>query len=106
MNKLYGLIAGVALAGVAPFALADADPLYLQPEVGGAEVTFAVKADNTGINSQVVRQRVLVRGHQRRVVQLRQTCCPEKPGPGRAFLFPTPRQRFVRHSQARGEHTL
>jgi hypothetical protein len=52
MNKLYGLIAGVALAGVAPFALADADPLYLQPEIGGAEVTFAVNADNTGINSQ------------------------------------------------------
>jgi hypothetical protein len=52
MNKLYGLIAGVALAGVAPFALADADPLYLQPEVGGAEVTFAVKADDTGINGQ------------------------------------------------------
>jgi hypothetical protein len=52
MNKLYGLIAGVALAGVAPFALADADPLYLQPEVGGAEITFAVKTDDTGINSQ------------------------------------------------------
>jgi hypothetical protein len=52
MNKPYGLIAGVALAGVAPFALADADPLYLQPEVGGAEVTFAVKADDTGINGQ------------------------------------------------------
>jgi hypothetical protein len=52
MNKLYGLIAGIALAGVAPIALADADPLYLQPEVGGAEITFAVKADNAGINSQ------------------------------------------------------
>ena len=52
MKKLYGLIAGVALSGVAPLALADADPLYLQPEVGGAEITFAVKADDTGINSQ------------------------------------------------------
>jgi hypothetical protein len=52
MNKLYGLIAGVALAGVAPFALADTDPLYLQPEVGGAEITFAVKVDDTGINGQ------------------------------------------------------
>jgi hypothetical protein len=51
MNKLYGLIAGVTLAAVAPFALADADPLYLLPQVGGAEVTFNVQADRTGINS-------------------------------------------------------
>jgi hypothetical protein len=50
MKKLYGLIAGVALAGVAPFALADADPLYLMPEVGGAEITFNVQPDETGIN--------------------------------------------------------
>ncbi len=51
MKKLYVLIAGVALAGVAPIALADADPLYLMPEVGGAEITFNVKADDSGINS-------------------------------------------------------
>ncbi|MGB8437153.1 MAG: hypothetical protein WCE38_23135 [Burkholderiales bacterium] len=50
MKKLYGLIAGVALAGAAPFALADADPLYLMPEVGGAEITFNVQPDATGIN--------------------------------------------------------
>jgi hypothetical protein len=50
MKKLYGLIAGIALAGVAPFALADSDPLYLMPEVGGAEITFNVQADDTGIN--------------------------------------------------------
>jgi hypothetical protein len=53
MKKLYGLIAGIALAGIAPFALADADPLYLMPDVGGSEVTFAIpQADDTGINSQ------------------------------------------------------
>ena len=52
MKKLTGLILGVAFAVAAPIASAFPDPLYLQPEVGGAEVTFAVKADNTGINSQ------------------------------------------------------
>ncbi len=51
MKQLNALIAGVALAAIAPIALADADPLYLMPEVGGAEITFNVKADNTGINS-------------------------------------------------------
>ena len=39
MKKLNSLIAGVALAAVTPFALADADPYYLMPEVGGAEIT-------------------------------------------------------------------
>jgi hypothetical protein len=52
MKKLYVLIAGIAFAGVAPFALADADPYYLMPEVGGSEVHFAIpQADDTGINS-------------------------------------------------------
>ncbi len=51
MSKLHGLIAGVALAAVAPFALADADPLYLMPEVGGAEITFNVQADQRLIGS-------------------------------------------------------
>jgi hypothetical protein len=39
MKTLYGLIAGIALAGVAPLALADADPFFLMPDVGGAEIT-------------------------------------------------------------------
>jgi hypothetical protein len=52
MKKLSGLIVGVALAGVTPFALADADPYYLMPQVGGAETTFVVRADeNKGINA-------------------------------------------------------
>jgi len=53
MKKLSGLIIGVALAGVAPFALADADPYYLMPQVGGAETTsFTLKADqDKGINA-------------------------------------------------------
>jgi len=52
MKKLSGLIVGVALAGVAPFALADADPYYLMPQVGGAETTSAVAADQgKGINA-------------------------------------------------------
>jgi len=53
MKQLYSLIAGVVLAGVAPLALADADPFYLMPEVGGAETTqFVVTADESGINSK------------------------------------------------------
>jgi len=53
MTKIYGLIAGLALAGVAPLALADADPFYLQPQVGGAEeITLNVKADKSGINGE------------------------------------------------------
>ena len=52
MTKIYGLIAGLALAGVAPLALADADPFYLQPQVGGAEVTINVMADKSGINGE------------------------------------------------------
>jgi hypothetical protein len=53
MKKLYGLIVGIALTGVAPFALADADPYYLMPEVGGAEITqFVPAADHTGINGE------------------------------------------------------
>jgi hypothetical protein len=52
MKALYGLIAGIALAGVAPLALADADPFFLMPEVGGAEITLNVQADKSGINSE------------------------------------------------------
>jgi len=53
MKKLHSLIAAVVLAGVAPLALADADPYYLMPEVGGAEITqFVATPDHTGINSQ------------------------------------------------------
>lgn len=51
MKQLYALIAGIAFAGVAPLALADADPYYLMPEVGGSEITQFVHADDTGINS-------------------------------------------------------
>ena len=51
MKKLSGLIVGLALAVAAPIASAYPDPLYLQPEVGGVEMTYAVKADQTGINS-------------------------------------------------------
>ena len=52
MKKLSGLIVGVALVGVTPFALADADPYYLMPQKGGAESTFAVKVDqDKGINA-------------------------------------------------------
>jgi hypothetical protein len=51
MKKFYGLITGVALAAVAPFALADADPFYLMPQVGGAEITVNLQADHSGINS-------------------------------------------------------
>lgn len=51
MKKLTGLIIGVALTAAAPLASAFPDPLYLLPEVGGAEITFNVKADDTGINS-------------------------------------------------------
>jgi hypothetical protein len=57
MKTLYGLIAGIALAGVAPFALADIDndQLYLMPEVGGAEITqFVPAADNTGFKSETL----------------------------------------------------
>lgn len=55
MKQLYSLIAGVVLAGVAPLALADADPFYLMPEVGGAEITqFVATADHTGINSEAL----------------------------------------------------
>lgn len=39
MKQLQALVVGIALAAVAPFALADADPFYLMPEVGGAEIT-------------------------------------------------------------------
>lgn len=51
------LIAAVVLAGVAPLALADADPYFLMPEVGGAEATqyvAEVTIDKTGINSQAL----------------------------------------------------
>jgi hypothetical protein len=51
MKKLSGLIVGLSLAVAAPIASAFPDPLYLQPEVGGAEITYAVKVDQTGINA-------------------------------------------------------
>jgi hypothetical protein len=52
MKKLSGLIVGVALIGVAPLALADADPYENMPQLGGAETTFAVKVDQgKGINA-------------------------------------------------------
>jgi hypothetical protein len=52
MKKLSGLIVGVSLAVAAPFALADADPYFLLPQVGGAETTYAVKVDqDAGINA-------------------------------------------------------
>jgi hypothetical protein len=51
MKKLYGLIAAVTLTAVAPFALADADPFYLMPQVGGTDVTLNLQADRSGINS-------------------------------------------------------
>ncbi len=52
MKKLSGLIAGVALGLAAPIVSAQPDPLYLSPEVGGAEITFNVKADESGINAR------------------------------------------------------
>ncbi len=55
MKKLNVLIAGVALALAAPIASAFPDPLYLMPEVGGAEVTYNVKADDSGIGSAATR---------------------------------------------------
>jgi hypothetical protein len=51
MKKLFGLIAGLSFAVAAPIASAFPDPLYLQPEIGGAETTLAVQADNARINS-------------------------------------------------------
>ena len=51
MKKLSGLIVGLSLAAAAPIAAAFPDPLYLQPEVGGAETTYTVQADKTGINA-------------------------------------------------------
>lgn len=51
MKKLSSLIVGLSLAIAAPIASAFPDPLYLQPEVGGAEVTLAVSANQGGINS-------------------------------------------------------
>ena len=52
MTKIYGLIAGVVLAGVSQLGLAFPDPYQLQPQVGGAEITLNVVADKTGINSE------------------------------------------------------
>ncbi len=51
MKKLSGLIVGLSFAVAAPIASAYPDPLYLQPEMGGAEITFAAQADQGGINS-------------------------------------------------------
>jgi len=51
MKKLSGLIVGLSFAVAAPVASASPDALYLQPEIGGAETTFAVQADQAGINS-------------------------------------------------------
>ena len=45
MKKLSGLIVGLSLAIAAPIASAFPDPLYLAPEVGGAEITLNVRAD-------------------------------------------------------------
>ena len=50
MTKIYGLVTGIALATVAPLALAD-DTFALMPEVGGAEITQYVQADTSGINA-------------------------------------------------------
>ncbi len=52
MKKLTGLILGVTFAAAAPIASAFPDPLHLMPEVGGAETTFNVKADDRGIGGQ------------------------------------------------------
>jgi len=49
MKKLNSLIAGVALAAVSPFALAQPDALYLMPEVGGAEITQFVSQERSPI---------------------------------------------------------
>ena len=54
MKTLNGLIVGIALAAAAPLALADADPYFLMPEVGGAEITQYVATDRSGINSEVL----------------------------------------------------
>jgi len=56
MKKLNSLIAGVALAAVAPFALADADPYYLMPEVGGAEITQFVAQDQSPAPSETLSE--------------------------------------------------
>ena len=57
MKKLSGLIVGVALIGVAPLALADADPYENMPQLGGAETTFAVKADQgKGLDERAQRR--------------------------------------------------
>jgi len=56
MKTLNSLIAGVALAGVAPFALADADPLYLMPEVGGTEITQFVAQDRSPIAGETLSE--------------------------------------------------
>jgi hypothetical protein len=55
MKQLHALIAGIAFAAVAPLALADADPFYLMPEVGGAEITqYVPTANDTGSTSHQV----------------------------------------------------
>jgi len=55
MKQIRALIAGIALAAVAPLALADADPFYLMPEVGGAETTqFVATTDNIGASHEVL----------------------------------------------------
>ncbi len=51
MKKFSGLIVGLSLAVAAPIAAAYPDPLYLQPEVGGAETTYSVQTDRAGINA-------------------------------------------------------
>lgn len=48
MKRIYGLIAGIALVGVTPFALADANPIQ---EAGTAALTLITHPDKSGINA-------------------------------------------------------
>jgi hypothetical protein len=51
MKRIYGLIAGIALAGVTPFALADADPYALMHNAGDAALNFITHPEKSGINA-------------------------------------------------------
>jgi hypothetical protein len=51
MKRIYGLIAGIALVGVTPFALADADPSAFLQKTGDDVVTLITHPDKSGINA-------------------------------------------------------